>query len=266
MSGRLPNAPLVYACASVRFEHIGDLSKRVDELQAVLREDKRFPLYGIQRSMTVAVDQNGPRTEQKEFYIFNAADRSAGFLLTQDSLFFQALDYATFESSIEEPLCMMIDAIKAIYGTIFFTFVGNRYIDWIRPEGEVPLARYVGEQFLPVKLNGMTLLGKVGLQQFVSSEKVTLAIRHFGAQGHRPLPDDLIFSCSQLKADSLLNQQLTENQLIVDTDASLNIESKELVTEELLAFMRKVHEQASAVFHSPQLFSDEARQFWREQS
>jgi len=262
MTGRLPNAPLVYACASVRFERIGDLSKRVDDLQAILRKNG-FPLYHLQSSMTVTVDQNGPRTQQQDFHIFNNADKVAGFLLAQDSLFFHALDYDTFESSIANPLGMALEAIKAVYGAIFFSFIGNRYIDWIRPGNQEPLSKYVEPQLIPISLDGMNLVGRVGLQQFLSPEGIALMIRHFGAAGHRPLPDDLIFSCSQLRSEELLSQQVTENQVVVDTDATLSFEPKEYATEELLFHIRKVHMQASAAFDSPKIFSREARQFWK---
>lgn len=261
MSGRLPHAPLVYSCVSVRYALIGDLADKINELQSVLRKGE-FPLYSLQSSMTVSFDQNGPQTEKKNFHVFKSADKCSGFLVGHDGLFFQTLNYETFDKSMATAIETAVKALQDTYGSIYFSFLGNRYVDWIRPRIGETIQDYVNQPLWPVTLDNMELAGRMGLQQFRSHDGITLMIRHFGSEGHGPVPDDLVFPCSQLNSGALLSSKVGGNELIVDTDATMLIDERELSVNEVLAHLRKVHQQASTAFKSTELFTDHARKVW----
>lgn len=157
-SGRLSNAPVVYALCQVRFSAVLKMSDYLPGIQESVRA--QFPRYRQEAMNSFEfVAPAGTLTQRAESrWVLNDADEKSGYLVQQAAFVYHTTAYTKFDEFLRHTMeGVQIAAAAASISLV--ERVGLRYIDFIVPEsGEEPSA------YLQPGLAGLSLR-PLGFQQ-----------------------------------------------------------------------------------------------------
>ncbi|MGH1457208.1 MAG: TIGR04255 family protein [Alphaproteobacteria bacterium] len=148
----MPNAPLVYTIAVVRFPRVPEFETFPDKFFAQVREhyphDKKFQHVTMKASIT----DEGVTMEKvdKPVWQYLSPNKDCGFLLADDSICFHTssyIDSKAFLDRFEFGLSRLVDIPEI--GIKFINMLGIRYIDLVVPEEGKNLDAYLQEWTLP---------------------------------------------------------------------------------------------------------------------
>ena len=144
-SGRLKNAPVVYALCQVRFPPVLKIRDMVPDIQESLRNTyegfEEEQITGIQISTTASM-LNETR------WRFERPDHRAGYVLTNSSLVYHTTAYSDFDEFVVEVM-RGIEAVSSVAKIQRFVRAGVRYVDLIESNG-----RDRADSFLHERLRG----------------------------------------------------------------------------------------------------------------
>lgn len=148
----MPNAPLIYTIAVVRFPRVPNFEKFIDKFFEKIRtqypHDKKFNHVSMKASMSDAGFSLEPF--EKIIWQYLSVNKDCGFLLTDESVCFHTSNYKdskTFLERFQFGLSRLIEVPEI--GINLVTMLGIRYIDLVIPEEGKKLSDYLEEWTLP---------------------------------------------------------------------------------------------------------------------
>jgi uncharacterized protein (TIGR04255 family) len=264
--GRLPNAPLAYVLAQVRFEPFLEIEKHIPALQTSLRAHyprfRRFERVGFEVLLTEAAPlpqvQPMPSSVHWEF---GTAANFEGVMVQPHSLVFHVTAYETYEQFGQAWLWVMRQ-VGAHIPELFVNRIGLRYVDFIVPNpDETP------EDYVVDRLRCDPALGRIPCQHHQGLtlaeyrlETGFLAVRYSRGMGRPTLPPDL--SELSLQPSAIMQRVVADHQptAVLDIDRFMAL-SAAYDAEALAEQFGKMHEETSAVFKA--LTTDHARAVWK---
>lgn len=159
MGQKLPNPPIYYSLAQVRFAALPKVAERMPDVQEILRTDG-YPDPIEEVITTFNIDMTSlqqPRFEQKSVprWVSLNAKRTAGFLFDSTSLTYQTTDYEDSESFV----AAFTKGLRVFNGAANIQLterIGVRTLDAVFPKASEPLSDYVDASVLGLfnKLDG----------------------------------------------------------------------------------------------------------------
>lgn len=251
-SGRLSQAPVVYALCELRFSPILKMAEMVPDIQERLRAN--YEEFEEERITGVKLEQGGQTSVQSDIrWRFEDANRRSGFVLYNASFVYHTTAYGDFEDFAAATL-QGFAAVDEVAKVRRLHRVGLRYVDLIEGRGDVsadhfvhPLLRGFGneiearEQVSQYVFSGLTTVGR-------------LTLRATRSQHELPLPPDLLPGALKParapKADSpsffLDTDHATENKAVVPSDLEKIL--RDLKAPISAAFKRAITEKAVAAW------------------
>jgi uncharacterized protein (TIGR04255 family) len=144
-SGRLKNAPVVYALCQVRFSPVLKIRDMVPDIQEGLRD-----IYeGFEEEQITGI-QIGPTASMlnETRWRFEKPDRRAGYVLTNSSLVYHTTAYSDFDEFVIEVM-RGVETVSNVAKIQRFVRAGIRYVDLI--EGD---SNHRADSFLHERLRG----------------------------------------------------------------------------------------------------------------
>ncbi len=262
--GRLPNAPLAYVLAQVRFEPFLEIEKHIPALQTSLRA--RYPRFrrvervGFEVLLTETTQspQIQPATNMAQWE-FGAAANFEGVIVQQHSLVFHVTAYETHEQ-FGQAWRWVMNQVGAHIPDLLVNRIGLRYVDFIVPNPDETPEDYVVDRLrcdptpdIPYQHHQGLTLAEYRL------ETGFLAVRYSRGIGRPTLPPDL--SELSLQPSAIMEQRVVDDQptAVLDIDRFMAL-SAAYDAEALADQFGQMHQETSAVFKA--LTTDHARAVW----
>ncbi|MGF6533388.1 MULTISPECIES: TIGR04255 family protein [Paraburkholderia] len=263
-SGILPNSPLVYAIASVRFAQLALLPNKMPEIHEKLRAVAPV-LQHVQQQMRVMLPGvvNPPETATQA-WLMMSSDRSFGAQLGTEQILFFTLKYqrfAGFHAFVSECLQVLFDEMKFLD----VTALGVRYVDHIKASHDDRLADYISTAFLTPTVPSFDSAG--GLSQFAYGiEGGQLRVRSIHTTEAFSIPIDLIGLVGTIRGATqpLTLTPLQPNEMLLDIDAFTNYpQPRRIELREIQAGLDNLHKRANAFFRHEAVCTDHAFAVWK---
>lgn len=166
MNQKMGNAPVYFTIAQVKFNTLWTLDSYAPAIQESMRKvgypDARKSFLSTFNLTPVNLPPVGSEpgsqqvpVAQNTRYIFANIDATAGFVLDQGALSFQATDYDVFET-FSATFLKGLEIVHAAVGLSYSERVGVRYLDAVFPRDGETLAQYLDSSVLGLvgKLEG----------------------------------------------------------------------------------------------------------------
>lgn len=266
--GRLPNAPLAYVLAQVRFEPFLEIEKHIPALQTNLRE--RYPRFRRSEQVGFEVvltgDAPSPRVQPviSLYWEFAAAANVEGVIVQQDSLVFHVTAYEDHEQ-FGQAWRWVMQQVGEHLPHLFVNRIGLRYINLILPNsGEIP-ADYVVDRLRCDPDPGIPYHSHRGLtaaEYRLEEGQGDLAVRYSRGTGPPTLPPDL--TGLSLYPSGIMQRAVTvdakQPTAVLDIDRFMVL-SVAYEADVLAEQFRPMHEEISAAFKA--LTTDHAHTVWK---
>ena len=219
MSEKMPNAPVFYMAAQVKFGSVLEMNKSIGALQSVWRH--QYPDFSVQvlnqLQLNFADGPEGAKFTQNAVTRWHFKDiaGTSGLVLTIDSLVFHTTAYDTSASFISALLDALANVHQAV-GLSYIQAIGFRSLDAILPSGEKDLTFFLEKPLLglyPV-LDGV--LKQSILELVMRRDAITVASRCMLLNGNLGIPADLF--PIQLNIASRF-QEINDVHAVLDNDA-----------------------------------------------
>lgn len=258
--GQLPNAPLAYVLAAVRFDAQLALEKHIPALQERLQAD--FPRLQTGHETVVQINAGSgtpPQTITAQRFDFASADNRLGIILSRETLAFHATAYRNYED-FGQRLGAVLVHVGAELRHLFVRRIGLRYVDIIAPEeGETP-DDYVapGLRCLPALTVMSRARSGLAISEF-QLEEGALVIRYAIAAGQIGLPPDL--QPLALAEPDVLKRitPATPMSALLDFDRFAPLEET-FDASQLKARFDRLHKDHSVAFR--ELTTEHAKEVW----
>lgn len=258
--GQMPNAPLAYVLAAVKFDTQLALEKHIPALQERLQAD--FPRFQPGNEAVIQINVSGgtpPQTVAAPRYEFASADNRHGIILNRETLAFHATAYETYED-FGERLGAVLTHVGAELKHLFVRRVGLRYVDIIVPEvGETP-DDYVAPGLRCLPALSLTSRARSGLaiSEF-QMEEGALVVRYATSAGPIGLPPDL--QSLTLTEPDILKRFITGTTMsaLLDFDRFM-LQEATFDASQLKARFDRLHDDQSLAFR--ELTTEHAKEIW----
>ncbi|WP_039558828.1 TIGR04255 family protein [Ralstonia solanacearum] len=264
-SGILPNSPLLYTLASVRYATWSLLQNKIPEIHEHLRDE--LPL--LQRLQVRLMSQNMgiPLPEAtSEVWLMMASDRTYAMQLGPDQALFFSSKYqrfADFQVRLERCLAALFDHMK--FMDVVAT--GVRYVDHIKPRTGERLEDYVIAGFLTPTVPSYRPVG--GASHFTySTDHSELRVRSIFSTDYLSVPSDMVGLLAAVHAEPgkpLTLDSLQQNEMLLDMDSVKAYPQPQRVKElkEIMETFDNLHKSANAFFRHEAVCTDFAFNVWR---
>ena len=271
-TGMLPNPPLFYVLASVRFQPWLNLQSKIAEIQDELRD--RFPLANglvfenyIPKIGEAANSAPELALTRRQAWSFMAPDRALGCQISVDQIIVHTRSYSTFDR-FAEAIAFVVGAVEKHARHFDVNSVGVRYLDKIAPAFDETLAQYLQPGFLPQPLEagGLKTLGGISQMAYATDSGI-LQARFWTGEGYAAVPDDLapLYLLTQdLAGAPETAWPLERGQGTLDSDSIWSTaQPAKMVAREIVAKLRDLHVHANAFFRNA--CSEHAFKNWRRE-
>lgn len=267
--GGLPNAPLAYVLAQVRFEPFLEIEKCIPALQTSLRE--RYPRFLRTEQVVFQVlpqpEGQPPRMQPASLlrWELGAASNHASVIVQQDSLVLRATEYETYASFGQRWRDVMRRVGEQI-PNLFNNRIGLRYINFIVPNpGETP-EPYMAERLRCDPEPGLAYQKHRGLTVAeYHLVRGSLAVRYSRLTGQPILPPDLESPGSlALEPSAIMQRAVSADQptAVLDIDRFMPL-SMAYGADVLGDLFEGLHQDIQAAFKA--LTTEHARAVWQEE-
>jgi len=246
--GQMPNAPLIYVLAQVRFTQVPRMDKRWEDFHENIFES--YPKAETERMEQVTIKDGQPAIGNRiQRWHLSDESRTTGIILDAGMLIFHTTNYKTSDIFFSE-LKDALDAFRQILPEtgVSVSRLGLRYLDLLLPEGDLSVDQQVIDVFhLPNLLN----IGKAQrMDQVVTYQTPcngTMVIRHRQSVSSDVLPADIF--PNKLKPASRLQRERPKDTVtgILDYDHFIE-EEQSFSSESIIAGFHKLHGVSSAAF------------------
>ncbi len=190
--GAWSNAPLVYALAEVRTEHVADIKNYQPIVAGKLRDE-----YPVQRMMqTARLIATGAQLlvegSQESAWEFAAPDNQSAVIVRPNGLILHATAYRDSRDFLDR-LHQIVSIFAECVPSVFVQRAGLRFVDYVLPqEGEAPES-YVRKELNPdlelaTQPHGVT---STSLAVYRMENEIVLSLRYVRGRGKPELPPDL---------------------------------------------------------------------------
>jgi len=266
-TGVLPNQPLFYVLASLRFQRWLSLPSKIAEIQDTLRE--RFPLINqiYFGDPTQEFAPPAPSTEPAA-WAFHTADRSLGCQIMPEQIVVHTTSYTRF-SEFAEVFRFVLQAVEARAKHFDVGAIGIRYLDRIAPRPGEDLSHYLPAEYLPKPLPGVGLHAESGLSQTVyRTETGVLQARFWSGQQYLSVPDDLVplfVMTQEFGPDGPSLPPLEPGHGILDSDSIWSsLTPVRIGVDEAVEKLRALHSHSNDFFRT--VCTEPAFAVWRGES
>ncbi len=259
--GQLPNAPLIYVLAQVRFTRIPRMDRRWEDLHEKVIE--KYPRALPERIEQLTLKDGKPTVgDSIQRWNLLSDDRRTGVSVTADSLVLHTSKYETSERFVAALLNVLLDFAKIIPEKgVHITRLGLRYVDLLLPEDNLAVDNQVIET---LKLPRRPSLGEPERMEQTVTYKIgvegRLVVRH--SQSIKPdlLPGDLF--PNNLEIAPRLSRPKPEDQIAGLLDYDHYIEKDALFdVDAIVDGFRDLHSVTSAAFK--ETTTENARAVWK---
>ena len=261
--GRMTRAPVYYAIVQARFNPLMALESYVSRIQ------DRFRLHGFPDAQTntiatfnlAVIDPTDPGASkvpvsQTARYNFSNMEKTAGFLLDQNSLSLQTTDYEIFEK-FSQVFLEGLDIINDVVKLTYTDRIGVRYLDAVYPDEGRTLRDYLNPSVLGLSTELSGTLMHAFSETFVRIDLVNVIARTILQDGLIAFPPDL-----QPIGLTILErfQNSKGSHAILDTDGS---QDKRVAfnLDQVRAILYIVHDAVTSAFKAT--VTEYALQVWR---
>jgi uncharacterized protein (TIGR04255 family) len=260
--GTLPNAPLAYVLAQVRFQPILEMHKAVPAIQTALR--KRYPRFREIKIAGFELGPTGPRVlEPAPRWEFVSESSRQGVILQSNSLVLHATEYSTYQN-FGADLATVVKILENQVEGILVDRLGLRYVDLIVPRPGESLDGYVVQSLAATPDPGIEFARHSGVTvaDYTINDGGRLVIRFTRGKGVPPLPPDL--QPLDLDPSDIMRRSDIGNVdcALLDTDR-FHETTVPFVADDLCRRFHVLHEHISSAFKS--LSTAYAREVWSQQ-
>ncbi|MEN8130517.1 MAG: TIGR04255 family protein [Pseudomonadota bacterium] len=262
--GQLPNAPLIYVLAQVRFTHIPRMDRRWEDLHE--RVIQRYPRAKPERIEQFTLKDGKPAVGDSILrWNLLSNDQRTGLIVAADSLVLHTAKYETSVSFVAELDDVLQDFAKIIpEKEIRVTRQGLRYVDLLLPENGLAVDDQIIETLrLPRPRSFVEPERMEQIVTYKSGVEGKLVIRH--RQSIKPdlLPGDLF--PNNLEIAPRLSRPKPEDQFVGLLDYDHFIE-KEIPFDvaAIIDGFRNLHSVTAAAFR--ETTTDKAQATWKTET
>lgn len=258
-TGILPNSPLIYAIASVRFAAWPLLAKKIDEIHDELREIT--PLI-----QTIQIQTGIPGIQGEnvtKLWMLLSSDRNLGIHLAPDHLLVFCRKYTRyneFEATLSKCLSVLLKHMR--FMDVINT--GIRYVDHIKVKEGENRNQYVSERLLATSFSGITDVGCVYAGSYKSGE-YDLRVRCISQPDSLAVPEDMISLLTMSTEPSgALRLETLNNGILLDMDVIKAYPTPTRMDKEvLLEQLKNSHRIANDFFRHNDVCTDYAFKIWK---
>lgn len=260
-TGILPNSPLIYAIASIRFAPWPLLAKKIDEIHDDLRE--ATPLIQTIQIQSVSPVSQGENVTK--LWMLLSSDRKLGVHLASDQLLVFSNNYnryIEFEAVLEKCLSVLLKQEHMRFMDV--TNTGVRYIDHIKVEEGEDRKMYISEHLLTANFSGITDVGCVYVGSYKSGD-YDLRVRCTSQPDALAVPEDMIglLTMSSEPASTLRLDKLKDG-ILLDIDAyKVYTTPTRMNKDAVLDQLRNLHQIANDFFRHNNVCTDHAFKTWK---
>jgi uncharacterized protein (TIGR04255 family) len=260
-TGILPNSPLLYVIASIRFASWPLLAQKIAEIHDELREIT--PL--IQTIQVQSVIPGGSGQNVTNLWMLLSSDRKLGIHLAHDQLLVFSSTYnryTEFEDVLKKCLSVLLKQEHMRF--IDVTNTGVRYIDHIETKEGEDHKKYISERLLTTNFSGIIDVGCIYVG-FYKSRNYNLRVRCTTQPDALAVPEDVIglLTMSSEPGSTLKLDKLNDG-ILLDIDAYEVYSTPTRMNEEtVLEQLRNLHEVANDFFRHKDVCTDYAFQTWK---
>lgn len=261
-SGTLPNSPLIFAAASIRFAAWPLMTAKIAEIHDQLRDITPI----IQHIQIQAMPANLPGMQQDitSAWSLLAADRSFGFQFAQDQLLFFSKKYSRFTDFHEN----LNKGLAVLFKEMRFMDIENlgvRYVDHIRPSNNETVEDYVMPSLLPATFSGLKTVGGNTAWIYLK-DQVRLRVRGNCQPSALAFPEDLIglLVMTQEPSRALEIDVLKPNEFLLDMDATLEYSQPTRIDESTISdYIERLHIETHQFFRHENVCTEHAFKIWK---
>lgn len=262
--GQMPNAPLIYVLAQVRFSHVPRMDKRWEDFH-----EKVFESYPKAETQQIAqiILKDGPPTvgDNAKRWHLTKDSQTTGIIVGADVLLFHTTDYITsntFLSDLEEVLEAFVAVLPGKGVTV--SRLGLRFVDLLLQEGDLGVDQQVIDELQLPKLSNIGEAQR--MEQTITYRTPiggTLRIRHNQSITPDILPADLF--PNKLNPPSRIKLERLENSISGTLDCDHFIEQDQAFDiNAIIASFRTLHDYASLAFKA--VTTLDAQHKWQEEA
>lgn len=251
-SGILPNSPLVYTLASVRFATWPLLEKNLPEIQDDLRELAPL-IHNIEFLEST-----------RRAWMLLSSDRTLGIQLASDQLLILSSTYTRF-SVFAEVLSRCLKAVLSRMRFMDVTGLGVRYVDHIRPEPNRTARDYISGSLLPPDFDGFEAAGGVVIASY-KDEDAELRVRAVSQPGLPAVPEDLIglLAMAQEPGNQLTLPIIKPSEVLLDMDSIMSFpKTRRMEVHDIEGRLDLLHTRANRFFRHSNVCTDLAFDLWK---
>lgn len=262
--GILPQAPLFYVLASVRFQPWMLLPSKIPEIQDALRD--RLPLFNQIGFAPGQLPLAPAPAGTWNAWAFHSADRSVGCQMAQDQIVVHATTYSRFKEFAESVL-FVLQVVEKYARQFDVGAIGIRYLDKISPRKGETLADYLPPQYLPQPVPGTDFQPTGGaFQTAYRTQTGVLQARFWTGQEYVAVPDDLIqlfVLTREIRPGGPVLPTLQPGHGILDSDSIWTSNSPTRMTgAQVVQRLEELHTHSNTFFRK--VCSDHAFKVWTE--
>ena len=217
--GAWSNAPLVYALAEIRTEHLADIEDYQPKFASRLRD--AYPIQRTRQTTNVITSggQPVPELSSGTAWEYATTDNRVAVILRANGLVLHATRYEdsrTFLAKLDEAVV----ALEEIVPSVYVNRLGLRYIDFVLPKIKEAPEDYVNQRLNPDlglshSPEGVTT---TSMSVYQMEHDTTLILRYTRATGQPELPPDL--GSLSLKESPLMIDDVSQQHptAIIDVD------------------------------------------------
>lgn len=261
--GQMPNAPLIYVLAQVRFTPVPHMDKKWEDFH-----EKVFEFYP--KSETERIQQLGFNDGQpivsdsiKRWHLNNES-RTTGIILDAGMLIFHTTDYKTssiFLSNLQAVLEAFVQILPE--KGVSVSRLGLRYVDLLLQEGDLLVDQQVIDTLRLPNLPDIGTARRMDqIVTYQTQSNGTMVIRHRQSTNPDVLPADLF--PNKLEPAPRLKRERPKDSIVglldydhfIERDQSFDIDS-------IINSFHKLHDASSAVFKATT--TEEAFTEWQKE-
>ena len=262
--GQLPNAPLIYVLAQIRFTHVPHMDKRREDFHERIFD--RYPKAETERIQQMAIKDGQPTLgDSVQRWLLFDEPRTTGIILDAGMLIFHTTAYRTSRNFLTE-FQNILDAFVQVLPDrgVSVQRLGLRYVDLLMKEEELNVDQQVINTLrlpqLPEDIGTPRTMEQI--ISYVTPIGSMLRVRHRQSTTPDVLPGDIF--PNQLQPAPRLMREHLENTIVglLDFDHFIEQEMPFEPTAVIDRF-RTLHEKTSAAFKATT--TPEARSIWEKE-
>ncbi len=254
-SGRLSNAPVVYALCQIRFSPVLKMGDMVADIQELLRAT--YEGFEEEQLAGIKIEQRNTSVLSETRWRFETANRRSGYVLTNASIVYHTTDYLDFDAFVPE-VVRGFSAVSSVAKIQRVSRIGVRYVDLI--EGD---ANHRADSFLHDRLRGFSSelpFASDPVNQFLYTGKTDagrLVLRVTLGKHEVALPPDLM----PIALESIRKPDKAQMSVFLDTDHFTEGPESSIAISDVEGTVRKLKVAISATFKNA--ITQEAVNTWK---